>query len=353
MTVLKLGRQFNIKDPWGRQDHFIFDSIQSQIEQKFPSCKNLMVSTTWFGKQFAGSAWYQLENMIAQGEKFDNIFWLATVDPLCVLPDELDRIDQALCVKNSYHIGMGFNTSYDINTAAIACLEEFPDYSIDDLLPKDFEFVYLCYNRKPKPHRINLVNLLLDNDLKNRGVLTLGQPETNYDVTDGADYRGSLVIDDAPELYTRNGFYNLFTNFSGIPYDLCSLGRLDIWQTHFLNVVGETEFREWDNRFVTEKTWKPIIGLRPFVINGQVKIYQWLRDNGFRTFNHYWPVDIEHSFDEQVQPAIVDVIKYLVSLSNSQLWQLYQQMIPDLEHNRRRFFEFADEQKNKMRNLFK
>lgn len=352
MTTLKLGVQFNIKDPWGRQDHLIFDSIQTQIAQKFPTCKNLMVSTTWFGKQFAGSAWYQLQNMIAQGDKFDNIFWLATVDPLCVLPDELDRIDQALCVKNSYRMGMGFNTQYDINTAAIACLEEFPDYSMDDLLPKEFEFIYVCYNRKPKPHRINLVNLLLDNDLKDHGVLTLGQPEDHYDVTEDAEYRGSLVIDDAPELYTRNGFYNLFTNFSGIPYDLCSLGRLDLWQKHFLNIVSETESREWDNRFVTEKTWKPIIGLRPFVINGQVKIYQWLRDNGFHTFNDHWPVDIENSLDEQVQPAIVQVVKYLKSLSRADLQDKYTAMLPSLHHNRQRFFEFAQEQKQKINHIF-
>jgi hypothetical protein len=309
--------------------------------------------TTWFGPQFDKlDPWRQVQDLIDQNEIFDNLFWVSPVDPLCVLEDEMQGIEQALKAKNIYRIGTGFNSRYEFNTGAICCLDDFPDYNRSDLLPKNFDWIYICYNRKPKPHRINLVNHLLDANLQDRGIITLGEPVSHYDVTEGADYRGAIKIHD-PQDYTRNGFYNLFTDFGGVPYDLTSLGRLDLWQSHFLNVVSETEFREWDNRFVTEKTWKPIIGLRPFVINGQVKIYQWLRDNGFRTFNHYWPVDIENSFDEQVQPAIVNVIKYLVLLDHSQLQQQYQQMLPDLEHNRHRFFEFAHEQKNKMRNLFK
>jgi hypothetical protein len=71
----------------------------------------------------------------------------------------------------------------------------------------------------------------------------------------------------------------------GIPHDIHSLGNLDIWQQHFLNVVGETEFMHWDNMFISEKTWKPILGLRPFVINGQTKIYQYFLAV-YRFFKH-------------------------------------------------------------------
>jgi hypothetical protein len=352
MPTTFIGEQFSLKDPWGRQDHAIVDSVQAQVDQKFNGHKNLIITTTWFGEQFQSLAWNQVQALIKQEEKFENLFWLAPVDPLCMLPEDFQKIEKALGVGNSYYIGTSINNEYEFNTGAIACLEDFPAYPLEDLYPTEFKYVYLCYNRKPKLHRVNLVNLLLDNRLEDRGVITLGETVDTYDITESADYRGSIKIDDHPENYTRDGFYNLITGFGGVPYDLTSLGRLDIWQQHFLNIVSESEYREWDNRFVTEKTWKPIIGLRPFVINGQIKIYQWLRNNGFKTFNHYFSVDLENSIDEQVQPAIVEVVKFLVNKDTAELHSMYQDMLPDLEHNRARFFEFAQEQKIKLGNLF-
>ena len=105
--------------------------------------------------------------------------------------------------------------------------------------------------------------------------------------------------------------------------------------------------------FITEKTWKPIIGLRPFVLNGQTKIYQYLRDHGFHTFNHYWPhIKIEELSEFEVHDSLIEVIKFLSTLSNTTLLEMYSDMLPALKHNRNRFFEFAQEQKYKIENLF-
>lgn len=353
MSTTFVGTRFDIRDPWGPQEHYIIDSIQRQVEEEFKDQTNLILSLTWFGPQFKNNEWQKVQELIANKQQFDNLFWLAPVDPLCILPDVFESIEQALHAKNIYYIGTGFNSKLEFNTGAVACLQEFPDYQLQEIQPTEFNYVYMCYNRKPKPHRIRLVNEIFKNNLQNCGILTLGANDVDYDVTEGMPLTHVLKIQDDPRTYTKQGKYNLYQNFGGVPYDLLSLGRLDLWQQHFLNVVSETEFREWDNRFVTEKTWKPVIGMRPFVINGQVKIYQWLRDNGFKTFNHYFPVDLEESVDNQVQTSIVDVIKFLAGLSNTELVGMYQDMLPDLEHNRTRFFEFAAEQENKINNLFK
>jgi hypothetical protein len=139
----------------------------------------------------------------------------------------------------------------------------------------------------------------------------------------------------------------------GIPHDIHSLGNMQIWQQHFLNVVGETEFLPWDNMFISEKTWKPVLGLRPFVINGQTKIYQYLRDQGFRTFEKYFNnVELENIPEYQVHDSIVAVIKYLSSLPKDELISMYQHMLPDLLHNRRHFAEFSQTQCCRINNLF-
>ena len=105
--------------------------------------------------------------------------------------------------------------------------------------------------------------------------------------------------------------------------------------------------------FITEKTWKPIIGLRPFVINGQTKIYKWLRDHGFKTFNNYFDgIKLENIPEYKTHDSIIDVITYINSLSKQEILSMYKNMLPDLVHNQQRFFEFVAEQKYKINNLF-
>jgi hypothetical protein len=105
--------------------------------------------------------------------------------------------------------------------------------------------------------------------------------------------------------------------------------------------------------FITEKTWKPILGLRPFLLNGQTKIYKYLRDQGFKTFNHYFEgIELENLKEFEVHDSIISVIKYLATLDKKEILAMYNDMLPDLKHNRKRFFEFAQEQKSRAENLF-
>ena len=103
--------------------------------------------------------------------------------------------------------------------------------------------------------------------------------------------------------------------------------------------------------FVSEKTWKPIIGLRPFLFNGNVRTYRWLRDNGFRTFSHYFD-NIETAKEFEVHDSLISAIKYLISLNKNEILSMYNDMLLDLIYNKERFFEFAQEQKYKMEHLF-
>jgi hypothetical protein len=57
---------------------------------------------------------------------------------------------------------------------------------------------------------------------------------------------------------------------------------------------------------------------------------------------------MENITELEVHDSIVAVIKYLVT---QDLNQMYQHMLPDLQHNRDRFFEFAQEQKHKLDHL--
>ena len=102
---------------------------------------------------------------------------------------------------------------------------------------------------------------------------------------------------------------------------------------------------------VTEKTFKPIIGLRPFIINGDPESYHWLRSRGFKTFTHWFPVDdIENP--NKLHNKIIEILLWVKEQPDDYIMQLYNEMLPDLIHNRNRFYEFAKEEKLRINNIF-
>ena len=61
-------------------------------------------------------------------------------------------------------------------------------------------------------------------------------------------------------------------------------------------------------------------------------------------------IDVETNPD--VHATTVEVLKYLSAKSADELMELYTTMLPDIKHNRDRYYEFAKEQRYKMENLF-
>jgi hypothetical protein len=349
MSLTYIGTNFGARDQWGAQEIQLLQTISNQIEVRFSTEKNLLINTTWFGPQFDNGLYDQVMQLIEKKEIFDNIFWVAMVDPLCILPKQIIDIEEKLSAKNKYYLG-GFDNSPQLfSFSSIATMEDFFEYKDDDIAIKAIDKIFLCYNRKPHPHRIQLVEKLYSNELEKYGTITLGKSDTSYDVSHGLKTDLFLTVEEELNNYSHNGKYNVPLNFGGVPYDLLSLGRLDIWQSYFLNIVSETSFNPWDNLFITEKTWKPILGLRPFVINGQTKIYKYLRDNGFYTFEDYFDTKLEGIPEYEVHDSIIQVVKNLI---DKDLTKMYNDMLPKLVHNKNRFFEFANEQKYKMKNLF-
>jgi hypothetical protein len=190
---------------------------------------------------------------------------------------------------------------------------------------------------------------LIEKDLKKYGIVTLGKPDVTYD----KDPNNNLFfsIGEKIEDYAKNNHWFSGPDPCGIPHDVLTLHRIDYWQQHFLYIIGATEFNHWDDIFVSETQFKPILGLRPFLINGNPRTYQWLESNGFRHFNSYWP-EIDFNDSDRVHDSLCEVIRLLSQMSKTQIEQLYVSMLPDLQHNKQRFYEFAKEQKYKMEHLF-
>lgn len=110
------------------------------------------------------------------------------------------------------------------------------------------------------------------------------------------------------------------------------------WQRAFFHVVNETVF--FDKKLhLTEKIFKPIVSLRPFILVAAEGNLQYLRDYGFRTFATW----IDESYDQEPDPArrldliLAELVK-LCYRSHKELQEMYREMLPVLEHNKRHFF---------------
>jgi hypothetical protein len=111
-----------------------------------------------------------------------------------------------------------------------------------------------------------------------------------------------------------------------------------MWQRSFLHVVNETVFYE-SKLHLTEKIFKPIVSLRPFVLVAASGNLAYLKRYGFRTFDDW----IDESYDDVIDPdARLDMIARQVSkicnLSIAELQEIYQDMLPILEFNKQHFF---------------
>jgi hypothetical protein len=339
-TIL-IGTTFASNSQWHKDEIALVNSIKNQIDNTFAG-NNLLINLTWFGPQFDNNEYQKIFNI---NSIIDNIFFLAAVDPVSLTKDQLDKIVLITGAKNSYFLG-NFDSEYQFTFIATLLPKYFQRYSEKELLLKEPIWLYINYNRKPREHRIQFVKKLISNNLEIYGKISLGKHDPVY----SSMVEDQLIVDQTPD-YSQKGNWGMSETY-GIAHDIHSLGNMQYWQNHFLTIVSETEFNPWDNMFITEKTWKPILGLRPFLINGQTKIYKYLCDNGFKTFNHYFnTVKLEDIPEYAVHDSIIDVIQYLISLDKKEILSMYDDMLPALRHNKERFFEFAQEQKRKIKKL--
>jgi len=337
---------------YGIYEREAIDYISRSIRNKFSNSRNILINSTWFGPQYKNNNEY--DKILAfnkEGVTFDNLFFLTTVDPPSITKDEYNRVASMLGNPTVYYIGNFENSAYEFNFFSYAVNDNFEEYNNSDIILSELKYYYICYNRKPREHRVNLVRILKDNDLLQYGIVTLGKPDITYDNDPNNDLY--LSIGENPLDYYKQGDWFAKDDTTGIPHDLFSLHNMEAWNHHFLYINGATQFWPWDDVYVMQDQYRPIIGLRPFLINGNPRTYKWLRNNGFKTFTQYFPfVAIEDEYEDKVHTNLLKVIQWLIVQPKSNIINMYRDMLPDLIYNQNRMKEFAKEQRVKMENMF-
>ena len=156
---------------------------------------------------------------------------------------------------------------------------------------------FLSFNRAVRPHRKELVHFLKSQHLLDKGYVSY-YPEKLY---------VDIEITEGPEK-------NMASNIGG-----------DIFYNNsYFSIVTETCFYE-DTIFLSEKTFKSIIHLHPFILYSTPYTLKHLRSLGYKTFGNF----IDESYDEieNNEERIQILNKEVKRLCNLSLQQLHKNYI--------------------------
>jgi len=107
---------------------------------------------------------------------------------------------------------------------------------------------------------------------------------------------------------------------------------MPLYNDFFVDLIGVT-FTVGDTFYIDEKEARPILCMTPFIIYGTNGHLESMRGNGFKTFNQWWDESYDqYSGYERIQ-KIYQVIDYLSAKPLQELQEMYQDLIPTLQHN--------------------
>ena len=202
---------------------------------------------------------------------------------------------------------------------------------------------FTCLNRRVMPHRLYIVSKLLSNNLLAEGYISLTQLNDYVHTNQFTRFSTSPML--THEL-TQNIGIEAIRAVSPLRPDESSdaeqnnhtLMQSKFFNDAYWNIVTETFNHNVVRGFLTEKTFKPIANLQPFVIIGTYRSLRLLRSLGFKTFDDY----IDESYDEikdetERLKAAVNLSLNLARMSHEDHMLLMAKMKPILEHNQQLF----------------
>jgi hypothetical protein len=120
-----------------------------------------------------------------------------------------------------------------------------------------------------------------------------------------------------------------------------NLNITKVYPNFFVEMVNLTYFTG-SIFYVDEKVWRPMLMKTPFMIQGPSDTINNLQKLGFKTFGNWWDEGYSQDHAGCHVPAMIENIKQLSLLSIEELENLYNDMLPVLEHNYNRLLALKE-----------
>ena len=227
---------------------------------------------------------------------------------------------------------------------------------LDDMRDTIREKYFLCYNRVIREYRLALVAMIYEMGLQDKGIISCGAK--GVDSIFGGVFPnkiGDFLKDEKQNELVSNALKKIKPLY---PIDAdgdidaeflpeWGSGAVGQWSNFapqykrvYFNVVTESCYYE-DCIYMSEKVFKPISQLVPFIYLTNPFAMKKLREIGYKTFQPW----IDESYDEEVDNdkrffMILDEIKRLCSMSKEEIHKWYYEMEDILLYNQEHFANY-------------
>ena len=273
----------------------------------------------------ANSTWYtdEIHSEVVAYIKSNNIknIILTSLCDAHIARRELFEELEVNVFEIGYYRGPGF---YDFFAG---CWDRFGHTGLSEHELLDHQTIhkpFMCLNRKHHEHRVKIVNELRSAGLTDKGIVTLAGTDLRLD-----------------EDFTNHKSYAPESG-ADIPNDIMSLGDTRVWSSHFLNVVTETWWDINQAYLAADKYFKPLVGLRPFLIWSEDMGVEWLTDRKFDLYHDDFQ-DIT-DLDLRDHNNMISFLEVLSAQPKKYLEDKFIALREKLLYNRNRFNEYVREQ---------
>lgn len=202
------------------------------------------------------------------------------------------------------------------------------------------EKLFLCWNRRFRPHRTNLALALDKEGLLDRSYysMNLTDPESNT-----THFKNTVDVYSNPFLRISNQDVERLVAKLPLVLD----GETDIakmcgdfdraaknfYENSLVSIITETNF-ELSELTATEKSFKPAKEKHPFIMVGAAGALQSLHDFGFQTFDEFWDESYDDEPNHKVRLfKIVEICKKIGAWTPEQILDFKRRVKPIVEHN--------------------
>jgi hypothetical protein len=305
-TIIKSDNGFPRSWKAGRLEYLVKHIIETKL-QKLSVDRVMLINTTWLLDRDIAAEIQQADPDFIVCHNF--------VDPI------IPEIHNTIINTGVPCVFLGNNSQCRIDFWAMAIDLNF--FTYNDLELNNDAKKFICLNRKPHVHRKILVNKL--QEFEQLGYISLANQTVDT------------------EFSSAQGIFDTASDEFAVKNDIYSLGDLSVWKNSYLCLVTETVFStpSVEDFFISEKTWKPILGQRPFFVYGQPGLRQYLQQQGFDIFNDLIDYDSLDHCSREIDYAEL-AIQTIHKISDP--WQEYQQILPRLNKNQQNFHSYVYKQ---------
>lgn len=207
-----------------------------------------------------------------------------------------------------------------------------PSFSEHLIYKKNNDVKTFCnLNKKPRHHRKVFFSLLHNNNLLEKGLVSMNEFET-YDELSFDNI--SFKTENLQEI--KNLLPHYVNNVSNELYDpgyYVKRFNNDVCLQSYISIISEAQYDDLQKTvFLSEKIFKVIAASHPFIVLGNKNSLRELRKLGYQTFNKWVDESYDTATDTKRFDLIINSIKKIDKIENKLDWFL--EMKDVLEYNK-------------------